>query len=186
MSPEELALQAEATAKTNAKKLANAIIDVEVEEVPQVETLDGAVFTVEAKDINGSIYVAPRDFFHNEKTKADKVNPLAGQQYWVINYNGIAFTTMDKKFIDAKASSDLFEVKLKRTGQYLELVNFETISGKRNTDALLKEVKAIELDMREMTAWSNKRIAMIGALDSTSTPAINEDLRAQLMANINQ
>jgi len=177
---------AEATAPTNANTTADAVIDVIVEEVPQVETLDGAVFTVEAKDINGSIYVAPRDFFHNELRKDKKPNPLAGQQYWIINYNGIAFTTMDKKFIDAKAGSDLYEVKLKRTGQYLELVNFETISGKRNTDALLKEVKAIELDMREMTALSNKRIAMIGALDITSAPAINEDLRAQLMANINQ
>lgn len=186
MSPEELALQAEATVKTNAKKTADSVIDVVAQEIPQVETLDGSVFTVQAKDINSSIYVAPREFFHKELRKDDKPNPLAGQQYWVINYNGIAFTTMDKGFVDAKSKSDLFEVKLKRTGQYLELVNFETISGKRNTDALLKEVKAIELDMREMQAWSNKRIAMIGALDATSTPAINEDLRARLMANSDQ
>jgi hypothetical protein len=177
---------AEATATTNANTTANVVIDVVAQEVPQVETNDGDVFTVQAKDINSSIYVAPRDFFHKETRKDGKDNPLAGQQYWVINYNGVAFTTMDKAFIDAKSKSDLYEVKLKRTGQYLELVNFETISGKRNTDALLKEVKAIELDMREMTAWSNKRIAMIGALDATSAPAVNEDLRAQLMANINQ
>ena len=187
---------AEATATPTATVIVNPVLDVQVDEIPQVEEVyaDGDVFTVPEDKIAMSISVAPRDFYHQEKRKDGKDNPLAGQQYWIVTYNGVAFTTMDKTFIGAKAIDDLYSVQLKRTGQYLQLVNFQTMSGKLNADRLLKEIKAInkeskaiELEIKEMNAWSNKKIAMIGALDNSSmgTASINEDLKSRLLQDFN-
>jgi len=177
------------TADTTAKT--NEIITAEAVEIPSsfddVPTITGSeseeIITVPFKDISTSLYCnTSKVFIYPDTTKNGKESKLKGQQYWIVNYNGKAFTTQDNRFIQALELNDLYEVRLKRNGDYLEFVGFTPASTKRNSVALLKEINDLEREEAENKAMSLKRVSWINQVDLKSI-APDESLVQRLLGN---
>lgn len=190
---EELALQAEATAKTNAKNStakANNVLLVDAVEVGSSDDMpiitgsaSEEIITIAFEDISTSLYCnTSKVFIYPDTTKSGKKSKLAGQQYWIVTYNGKAFTTQDNRFIQALELNDLYEVRLKRNGDYLEFVGFTPASTKRTSVALMKEINDLEREEAENKAMSTKRVSWINQLDLKSV-APDESLVQRLLGN---
>lgn len=169
MAVDKITPNAEQTATTNPTT--QAVIEVVAEEIVNVPSTEGDVFTVQFDDIARSIYVNPRVFTHADKKKDNTDNKLKGLNYWILTYNGKALTTMDEKFVKASELNDLYEIVLKRNGDYLELVNYTTLSGKLNAQTLHAQIKNHEFELKERVAINNKRIAYINSVDLSQMPA---------------
>lgn len=176
---------ADKTAQTNEEIItANAVEVPFSDEVPTIEgSTSEEIITVPFKDISTSLYCnTSKVFIYPDTTKDGRESKLKGQQYWVVNYNGKAFTTQDNRFIQALEMNDLYEVRLKRNGQYLEFVGFTPASTKRNAVALLKEIKDLEREEAENQAMSLKRVSWINQLDLNKV-APDESLVQRLLGN---
>lgn len=169
MAVDKITPNAEQTATTNPTTQAS--IEVVTEEIVNVPSTDGDLIIVPFDDIARSIYVNPRVFVHADKKKDNTDNKLKGLNYWILTYNGKALTTMDEDFVKASKMKDLYEIVLKRNGDYLELVNFTPLSAKLNAQTLHEQILANERASKEQQAISNKRIAYIHSVDLSQVPA---------------
>ena len=173
---------ADTTAKTNDVVTANA---VEItDEMPVIEgSASGDMIIINQDEISTSLYCnTGKVFIYPDKTRDCKESKLAGQQYWIVTYNGKAFTTQDNRFIQAIELDDLYQVRLKRNGDYLEFAGFTPASAKRNSIALKKEIDDLANESRVNTAMTNKKISWINQLDLKSV-APDESLVQRLLGN---
>jgi hypothetical protein len=190
MSQEELALQAEATARTNAKKTANAVITVDAEEIPDAVV---AVTSNNALPAGGvfrgtqiaklKVQTRTRKY---DKFKPDGITPhtFAGETYWLVNYLDRVFTTNDEKFIKAREIGDLYEVTLKErsvgNAVYLDLVDYTTNS---EMDAF-EQNEARREALSDARAMSKKRLDLINSLSTAHAPT-NDLLMSKLLQDFN-
>ena len=190
MSQEELALQAEATAKTNAKKTAEAVITVDAQEVPDAVVAvtsdnalpSGGVFRGKAI---AKLKVQTRTRQYPE-FKRDGVTPhtFANQTYWLVNYLDRVFTTNDEKFIKAREIGDLYEVTLKERKDglavYLDLVDYTTNSEME----AFEQNEARREALNDARAMSKKRLELVNSLSTAHAPT-NDLLMSRLLQDIN-
>jgi hypothetical protein len=176
---------ADKTAQTNEIITADAVeITSSFDDVPTITgSASEEIITIPFAEISTSLYCnTSKVFIYPKKTKEGRDSKLADQQYWIVNYNGKAFTTQDNRFIQALEMNDLYEVRLKRNGEYLEFVGFTPASTKRNSVALLKEINDLEREEAENKAMSTKRVSWINNLDLKSV-APDESLVQRLLGN---
>ncbi len=163
---EEIVSEAEATAKTNAKKSsANAndeIISVEATEVPQIEAqarpftplpnngvlLDDDVFLIGAPDVKQY-----PEFKKGTTTK----HTYAFQDYYLFPINGKVFTTRDKNFAEAHKMGNLYSVTLGErvvgTQIYLELMNYITRTQKDAQRRFKAEGAKMDFAIKQLEAY---------------------------------
>lgn len=177
-----------ADAKTT-KEIAVETIDIVetaqvIESDTTTEVLDSDQFIVRNEDIASSFYCDGSELLYPE-FKKDGVtkNKLAGKSYWIVTFNGKAFTTRDRRFIEALAINDLYAVKMKKDGDYLSLVNYTLASAKLNHQTLMNQIANAEDERRERQAISLKRISYINSINLKDVVP-DEDLVKSLMSAI--
>jgi hypothetical protein len=190
MSQEELALQAEATARTNAKKTANAVITVEAEEIPDAVVAVTSNNALPAGGVFRGTQIAKLKVQTRTRQypafKPDNITPhtFANQTYWLVNYLDRVFTTNDEKFIKAREIGDLYEVTLKErsvgTNVYLDLVDYTTNS---EMDAF-EQNEARREALNDARAMSKKRLELVNSLSTAHAPT-NDLLMNKLLQDFN-
>lgn len=175
-----------ADTKIASKEIIDEVVTPEIindDVISTPSSTDNDYFVVPFSKIAESFYVNPRTFIHKDLKKNKEINQLAGQQYWIVTYNGKALTTMDHNFVKASELNDLYEVRLKRNGDYLEIVNFTTISGKLNAETLHSQIQNLQDERRERQAISTKRLAYINSVDLASVN-VDQSLVNSLIAAV--
>jgi hypothetical protein len=148
------------------------------------EVLDNDQFIVRNEDIASSFYCDGSELLYPEYKKDGVTkSKLAGKSYWIITFNGKAFTTRDRRFVEALAINDLYSVKMKKDGDYLSLVNFTPASAKLNHQNLMNQIGNSEDERRERQAISLKRISYINSINLKDVVP-DEDLVKSLMAAV--